>query len=1191
MSLTPRSLFVPELGSGAALDHLLQSVKQLSTIDLFGAKGGSLALFLVRFQAVTTRPVVIITKSASEARLLYSDVLHHLVAEGTGEEAAVLHYPAFDIGPYSELVAERTHAMMRAGAVFRLLDPHKWRFLIADIDSVARRLVPRDRFEALSIRIETGNRIDREALITRLEQGRYYRTALVEEMGTYAARGSLIDVYPPYLSAPIRIDLWGLEVENLRVFDPETQAGGEARSSVSIHPCQLNFMPQDAASKNSIADRLREVCDQVDQPTTKTTQLLDDILGDRPIMGIDRFFPAFYPTSGRLFDYLPDNAVLCWVDPSGVMSAHRKAWLSSENEYARQAEAGIPAFSPRHHLLTPSEVDQLMSAKQRILVHDLAVYEGEAHPEEAAVNSAADLNAEGTESLFERLRNQIAAEKSFEMMALFVKYLAKLERCGYRTAVVTHTPGQAERLAGMLRGRGLKPSTGSTPCTLRRPGLIVTPGELARGCILPGDGLAWIAEEEVFGRRTRRSKHQKGSSPHAALSDLKSLRPGDLVVHAEHGIGKYEGLIRQQVRNAEMDFLLLTYRDGDKLYLPVYRLNQIQKYRGGGPEQRLDKLGGQTFSQSLAKAKKATEEMAVRLLALYAERSTSTRTPFLGEDELYQEFEAAFPFEETDDQARAIDETMADLSGENPMDRLICGDVGFGKTEVAMRAAFRGAMSGYQTAVLVPTTVLAQQHYQTFSARFAPYPVNVDMLSRFRTAKENRATVLSVKEGRTDVIIGTHRLLSKDVHFKNLGLLVIDEEHRFGVTHKERIRSLRTTVDTLVLTATPIPRTLQMAFGGIRALSLITTAPAARRPIKTMICHDDPEIIRRAIVSELERRGQVFFVHNRVRDIRSVAERVQRMVPEARVAVGHGQMKESTLERIMLDFVAGKYDILVCTAIIESGLDIPRANTIIIDRADMFGVAQLYQLRGRVGRSSKQAYAYLIVPPLSVLGDDAKQRVETLTRYTNLGSGFSVATMDLELRGAGNLIGAEQSGNVAAVGLEMFCDLLEKAVSELKGVPVGKQMEPELTLEQPGYIPEAYIPDVGQRLQMYKQLASAATEIEVEKLAAEMTDRFGLLPKETESLISGMVAKAICRRLKISGLEVTQGGLSLHLTPDTTISPDTIVDIVKKSEGRVRLTPELVVKARFEPSEAGGVGSAIHFLHRIEAYGNNLSIS
>ncbi len=1185
---------IPAVGNGIPVERAVEKTVSSRAIDLSGLKGGCLAPFLVKYRERLGRPVIVVTEDAASARALHRDLVYH--EKNVSPEESILLFPAYDIGPYDEMIPERRFAMQRSEVVFRLSKASgALRFVVVSAEALVRKTVPRAAFDAGCRKISFGDRIDRDELISHLTRNRYYKTPLVEEPGSFAARGSLVDIFPPYLLRPVRVDFFGSDIERIREFDPETQLGDKEVESVWFHPVQLNIVPDDTSLHPAIAERLRTVCDAVNQPSQKTSQLIDDMLHGRLLFAQDRFFPACFLELGSLFDYFPRDAAFCLENPGGIRRALTAHLFRLTGEYERLCAEHSPSFPPSRCALTHADVEERISNFPSVRIHALAV-EGEDDEEGGEGGDlsrfASDVRGEVTASLHERLHAAALKTTSAETVSLLSKYLKSATEAGYTIVLVAHTTGQAERLASMLKSRGVVTEQDDPHLwTRRKPGVRIAEGELARGCILPADGLIWIAEEEIFGRRTRRAK--SGAKPaKAPLEDLKSLCPGDLVVHLEHGIGKYEGLVRQKVRGAEMDFLLISYRDGDKLYLPVYRLNQVQKYRGGGgPEQTLDRLGGQTFQASLTKAKKAAMEMAGRLLTLYAQRATATKTPISDVDDMYREFEAAFPFEETDDQARAIDETLADLRSEKPMDRLVCGDVGFGKTEVAMRAAFLTAMGGGQTAVLVPTTVLAQQHYQTFKKRFAPYPIRIEMLSRFRSAAKNNETVRAVKEGGVDIAVGTHRLLSKDVHFKNLRLLIIDEEHRFGVAHKERIRSLRASVDTLTLTATPIPRTLQMAFGGIRDLSLIATPPAERRPIKTMICLNDPSVLKRAIEHELSRGGQVFFVHNRVHDIFSIADKVKEMVPEAVIGVGHGQMKESALEQVMLDFTAGKYNVLVCTTIIESGLDIPRANTIIIHRADTFGMAQLYQLRGRVGRSDVQAYAYLVIPPSSAMTDDARDRVETLARYTDLGAGFSVATMDMEIRGAGNLIGPEQSGNVAGVGIEMFCDLLEQAAAELRGAPIQVDIEPELTLDKPGYLPEEYIPDVGRRLEFYKRLASSVSEEEVESIAADLRDRFGVLPGETEDLVAGMAAKAICRRLKVRGLEVSTKGLVLHLTQDTRVDPDAVIEMVRETSGRVRLSADLTVRAKFRPDEEGGVKGVIHFLHRLEGYGNNLAIS
>jgi transcription-repair coupling factor (superfamily II helicase) len=661
---------------------------------------------------------------------------------------------------------------------------------------------------------------------------------------------------------------------------------------------------------------------------------------------------------------------------------------------------------------------------------------------------------------------------------------------------------------------------------------------------------------------------------------LGSLQTGDYVVHVEHGIGRYLGLIHRTVGQNTVDLLCVEYTGGDKLYLPVYRLNQIQKYSGGEQkEPKIDRLGGQTFAKTKSKVAKAVREMADELLRLYAERerAVAEALPPLSED--YEAFEATFPFEETPDQAEAIRELHRDLEKSRPMDRLVCGDVGFGKTEVALRGAFRAAISGKQVCVLCPTTVLAQQHFRTFEARMREFPVNVKLLSRFQSKREQAAILSGVKDGAVDILVGTHRLLSKDVHFKQLGLLVVDEEQRFGVTHKERIKQMKADVHVLTLSATPIPRTLQMAISGLRDLSLMTTAPVDRRAIRTVVTRYDDDVLRDAVTRELGRGGQLFYVYNRIEGIYERAQRLQRLVPNARIAVGHGQMAgsgkdeggESALERTMLDFVEGKYDILVATAIIESGLDIPRANTIIIDRADMFGLSQLYQLRGRVGRSNERAYCYLVVPKAEGLTDEARARIEALEKHTELGSGFKIASLDLELRGAGDLLSGEQSGNVASVGFDMFVHMLEDAVRELRGETIEHEIDPELAFDVDAVIPEHYVSDVGARLSFYKRLASAIDEGHVTEIASELEDRYGSPPSEVLALCDLMRLKCDLRAFKVLGCEATGSRVTLHLRDDTPLDPTKVLAAVKASKGRYKLTPDMKLSVRMEPAKPNGI--------------------
>ena len=688
--------------------------------------------------------------------------------------------------------------------------------------------------------------------------------------------------------------------------------------------------------------------------------------------------------------------------------------------------------------------------------------------------------------------------------------------------------------------------------------MLVVIGGLARGVIAVLEGVVLVTEEEIFGHRARRKAGRAASSSNARpfLEDLRSLSVGDLVVHVEHGVGRYQGLVHKMISGLTVDLLVVEYAGGDKLYLPVYRLNQIQKHAGGDAV-KLDRLGGQTFARTRSKVQRNVRQLADELLRLYAERQSVVRPTVGVPDDDYRAFEATFPFEETSDQGRAIAEVIQDLGRENVMDRLVCGDVGFGKTEVAIRAAFMAAMQSRQVAVLCPTTVLAQQHLLSFKNRMTGYPIEVAGLSRFQSKSEQGRVLKGLRGGSVDIVIGTHRLLSKDVHFKQLGLLVVDEEQRFGVTHKERIKQLKRSVDVLTLSATPIPRTMQMAVSGLRDVSLISTPPVDRRAIRTIVTRQDDKVIREAVRRELSRGGQIFFVHNRIEGLYERAAKLQELVPEARIAIAHGQMSEGPLERTMLEFMEGRFDVLATTAIIENGLDIPRANTIIIDRADLFGLSQLYQLRGRVGRSRERAYCYLVVPPVNAMTDEARARVEAIERYTELGSGFHIAALDLELRGAGDLLGAEQSGNVASVGFDLFRQMLEEAVHELRGEPVLHDIEPELNFDVEAYLPEEYVADIGVRLSLYKRLASATDELETEDLAVEMEDRFGPAPEPARRLVHLMRLKTELRRMRVLGCEATAKAVTLHLADDHRLDTPKLIAMVQAKHSPFKVSPDM----------------------------------
>jgi transcription-repair coupling factor (superfamily II helicase) len=687
--------------------------------------------------------------------------------------------------------------------------------------------------------------------------------------------------------------------------------------------------------------------------------------------------------------------------------------------------------------------------------------------------------------------------------------------------------------------------------------LILREGKITSGFALPGLRLVVVSEEEIFGKKARRRRPARPREGYF-LQSFGELNEGDFIVHTDHGIGIYQGLQRLSVGAIENDFLLMEYQAGDRLYIPVHRLDQIQRFIGpDGHEPRIDKLGGTAWETAKRRVKKAVEEIAEDLVALYAARDTLQGHSFSAVDRYYEEFASSFEYEETPDQARAIEDVNVDMDSAKPMDRLICGDAGFGKTEVAIRAAFRAAMDGKQTAVLVPTTILAEQHYQTFKARLAKYPIRVETLNRFKTREEQKQILDRLARGTIDAVIGTHRLIQKDVVFKDLGLVIIDEEQRFGVTHKEKLKKLRTLVDVLTLTATPIPRTLQLSLVGIRDLSIIHTPPEGRLAVKTYVLEFDDEVIRKAILDEIERGGQVFFIHDRVHSIHHMARRIRQVVPEAKIGVAHGQMRPRELEDVMVKFLRKEYDILLCTTIIGSGIDIPSANTIIIDRADRFGLAQLYQIRGRVGRSKEEARAYLLIPPGAMLSPDAQKRLTVIKEFTEPGSGFQIASHDLEIRGAGNLVGMAQTGHISAVGYEMYTQLMERAVRELRGekMPVA-EVKPEIHLGLPAFIPDSYVPDTHRRLVTYKKLSMAATDDDVLAMKEDMWDCYGPPPPEVQNLMQIISLRNLMKGLMAEKMEYDGRNMILVVHKSSPIDPLRLIELARKKWKGMRITPD-----------------------------------
>lgn len=954
-----------------------------------------------------------------------------------------------------------------------------------------------------------------EDLARRLVERGYYRVSLVTEHGDFSRRGGIVDVYSPLYPWPCRLEFFGDELESVRLFHPTSQRSLGSLEDVVLLPASeiiLNAGALERARQALLDDVEREVL-----TPSAANVWLEKLQEGHQFGDFENVLSVFYEKLASLFDYLPAETLIFWSEESLIRKEMNEVYWKAlqtwkEKNSPQEWRRPLPELS-----LEPRELETLLGARpfQHVRAFPLEVL--------PHMGRVFDLGTEGHQELALAVRAHSHKERLLEPLAAQLRTWVE---AGNHVYLVCRQKEHARRLAELLPSYELEVQYSRHAFgeeSYESNAVKILAGALTRGFTWSAEKLTVVAEEEVFGRRYRRRSVRKPISG-LFLNSFEDLRVGDYVVHVDHGIGVYKDLVHLEVGGIESDFLLLGYQDSDRLYVPVEKLQKVQKYLGvEGQEPRLDRLGGKSWEAAKRKAKETTEKIAEELLQIFAARSVKEGFRFSPPDDLYHEFEAKFVYEETRDQLHAIEDVLSDMSSPRPMDRLICGDVGYGKTEVALRAAFKAVMDGKQVAMLVPTTILAEQHYQAFKERFEGFPVHVASLSRFKTSAQQKKVVYDLKNGAVDVVIGTHRLLQKDVVFKDLGLVIVDEEHRFGVKHKEKLKQFRVSVDVLTLTATPIPRTLHMSLSGIRDLSTIETPPEDRRAIETFVCRYDEFTIKEAILRELARHGQVFFVHNHVQSIYQMATFLGGLIPEARIAVAHGQMKERELEKVMLDFIQRKVDVLVCTTIIESGLDIPAANTIVINRADKFGLAQIYQLRGRVGRSTEQAYAYLLIPDEHLITRDAQKRLRALLDFSALGAGFKIALNDLQIRGGGTILGASQSGHIAAVGYELYIELLEQAVKGLKGEkPEREAVDPEINIPISAFLPQTFIPDNDQRLLGYKRLATASQEAQIEQLAREWRDRYGPFPENVRNLVLMAQFRLLCKRLgivKVDGQE------------------------------------------------------------------------
>lgn len=1058
----------------------------------------------------------------------------------------VLRYPSTDALPYSFGGFETDVRLGRMSCLFRLSEGRAPRVLTVGVDALMAGVLPRWALRKTSFSLAVGQEVGRDLLLERLVAAGYSRAPLVEDAGDFSVRGFIIDVYPPVYPYPVRIEQMGDRVESIRFFDPSDQRSRENVSEIQVGPTHM-LVPDADLLEEGLA-RLVSACEDRGVEKRVRQQLVDDFRHGVKFPGAETYLPYFFPEPASLLDYLPPDSIVVLPDEDTLGRTLED--LQEEVHRGRQsaAEDGLPV--PEPDALYFSRLD-LAGALERFRTVIMSRLEVETR-QRVAFSVSCEANAD--------IRASLARSRTYDSgMTGLVQRFKSWREDGAEVFLVSHTQGQANRLLKLLepydlgvdyRGEGFDPSNLDSEPT---PGIRLYVGALSSGFRMESARRVVVTEEEIFGARIRTAPKKRARG--TWITSLNDLSEGEAVVHEDYGIGIFRGLARKEFEGITGEVMVIEYSGGDLLYHPVERLQVIQKYVSGSEEPpRIDRLGGKGWEKTKAKVKKSIREMARELLEIYAKRKLSKRTPYSPPDENFVAFEAAFEFEETPDQAKAIEDVMDAMDAPDPMDYLVCGDVGYGKTEVALRAAFRAVMDGKQVAVLVPTTVLAQQHYDTFTRRFNGYPIDVEMLSRFRSPAAQKEILKRVAEGKADLVVGTHKLLQKNVVFRDLGLLVVDEEHRFGVAHKERIKKLKAHLDVLTLTATPIPRTLNLSLTGIRELSVIETPPTNRQSIRTHVVRQSEEVIREAITRELTRGGQVFYLHNRVRTINQRAASLHRLVPEGRFAVAHGQMSAAELERIMLDFVKGNVNVLVCTSIIESGLDIPRANTIIIERADTFGLADLYQLRGRVGRSHLRAYAYLLTPPETLMTPDAVKRLAVIQEHSNLGQGFRIAMRDMEIRGAGNILGTSQSGHVAQVGYEMYLDLLEQAVQEIKGEAPPARIDPEIGLKIEAFIPDSYVPDPQQRMNLYKRLSRATDSSEIDGIEDEMFDLYGRPPEQVSHLIQVMRIRLAMKEIRILRLDYNQKDLIFTFDQDTPLDPQTIVAWTQR-DGTVRLIP------------------------------------
>ncbi|HEV2274168.1 MAG TPA: transcription-repair coupling factor [Acidobacteriaceae bacterium] len=1126
------------------------------------------SLYLPLFARAAKSPVVVIVADNKAADALLLTLRATCDLTGAIEPERVLRLPAHDVLPFENLSPHSDVQEQRASVLWKIATGAA-SVVIVPVEAASMRVFPAEYYSNLGRTLRRGDEIDPDELMTHLGSVGYDAMDVVEMPGQFTRRGGILDIYSPEMDRPVRIELFGDEIESIRKFEPDSQ-----RSSSPLDETLLLPLTETPVSENLLAAvhaRLSGIREDGEEAGELAIQ--SAVAGGVSVFPGWEFFAAVAGADRTLFDLFPKVQVLV-EEPAMIRNQAERWWSKVEQRHERSGIGSL--VTPGDIYLSPDELFPKIVSLPGLDLDQLG---------------AVDVLEEDNAVLGEVTFSSRPTLRFHGSIPAFLKQIKSLAEEGARLLLIAPNQGEVERLAGLLREYGQPYRLGSR---IPHPGSeniydetsylagdprtpIVVRSAIANGVSLPDSNLVLFGandfsdEADVAARPVARRAKSKTA---AFISDFRDLTVGDYVVHVEHGIARYLGLKEIEQDGLKVEFMVLEFAEQARLYVPLTRLDLIQKYRStdSGPAPVLNRLGSQQWTKTKARVQKAMQDMADELLKLYAQRKAAQGHAFPPDNEFQREFEDAFDYNETEDQLSAVVDIKRDMESSMPMDRLLVGDVGYGKTEVAMRAAFKAVQDGKQVAVLTPTTVLSFQHFETFKSRFKQFPINIEMISRFRTPREQKVILERVESGKVDILIGTHRILSKDLKFHDLGLLIVDEEQRFGVRHKERLKQMRREIDVLAMSATPIPRTLHMSLVGLRDMSVIETPPKDRMAIQTIVAKFDEKLIRTAIELELERGGQVYFVHNRVETIYEIAAKIREMVPQARVTVGHGQMSEGELERVMLAFMHDEYDVLVATTIIENGLDIPLANTIVVSRADRHGLSELYQLRGRVGRSNRRAYAYLLIPPEQELTEIARRRLAALKEFSDLGAGFKIAALDLELRGAGNMLGGEQSGHIEAVGFEMYTSMLEQAVNELKGEEHPQRPATQLNLGISLRIDESYISEENQRLRIYKKVAGAADDAAIEDLRAELEDRYGEMPLSVRHLLQAAILRLACERVGVAQVDRKRDQLLIRFTDQASVDPGRLMKMVAQNAKKgAQFTPQGVLRLPLKANEPGEV--------------------